>query len=388
MCGFSPIISVGLLLGLLLSILPISGMHLYKKLAQIAVMLAPLSFLGRYYISSVPVQEEQEPQISSLAQRPERVQKKIDYIFEGIKNNTYWGLYNGSEWYEPIGIDEEILVRKLVALGKKDIYLMDVGCGKGDWGRNIKNILETNHKNSKTRFHIFSITGGQECPEETIQKGNITLHQLNQFKIENIDEELIKRGFNLKNKTDFIVSHWALRHMVDPIGTVDRLYGLLNPAGGKMSSNGFFFKLDTSEMRINFPNDYPHILTNSNASTLFREYNLTRSMDQFLLERNNKKSLDLPLKYTGTIEGISSYRFQCNGETVTEFQLTKPIGDTPLIEELGKKKSCYNRDHYCVKNDKQCKALYARLKKQGFFNTPKTEKKRIQKNSEHWFIAQ
>ncbi len=377
------------ILGLLFFMPPLYSMHLYKSITKVIATLVPTSLLWHhYYNAHTHKEEERNLHSNTHMKRPQNVQKRIDENFEGIKDERYWGLFNGQECYEPLGIDEEVLVKKLIASGKKDIYVMDAGCGRGHWGHNIKEILEKNHKNSKVRFHIFSITGGEECQEETIKTGNVTLYQLNQLKIENIDEELVKRNFDLKNKFDIIVSRWALRHMVDPLGTVDRLYGLLNPAGGKLASNGFFFKLDTSETHIAFPNDHPHILTNSNASTLFCEYDLARSMDQFLLERNNKKPLGLPLEYTGSIGNIPSYFAQCDSGNLTEFQLTKTIGDTPPIEKLNNEKSRYRREHYCVQGDKQCKELYTRLKKQGFFDSPKAEKKCAEEDSEHWFIAQ
>lgn len=256
---------------------------------------------------------------------------------------------------------------------------MDIGCGKGDWGHNIKRILETQHKRSKTHFHIFSITGGQECPEQLIKTQNITLHQLNQCKIENIDEELAKRWFDLNEKVDVIVSNWALRHLVDPFGTVDRLYGLLNPCEGKLFSNGFLLKFDSSKEVEGCPAEHSSILANSNATALFRDFDDMRDADQFLLERTNEKPLGLPLRYTGTTENLV-WGYWCASNKITIFSAAENIIRNNTIENLENKPYRY---HYCLEGDTRCKELYTRLKRQGFFDSPHTASERIKKGSIH-----
>ena len=170
---------------LLLSIVPLQSMQLYKviahRLQKTAIALLPASALvHNYRTRTACAQEQSNTQTTFCTKRPEKVQEAVDRAFEASQSTMSgtW-LYDGSPWYTLLGIDEEVLVNKLVASGKKDIYMIDVGCGQGDWGRNIKSLLDTYYKNSKTKFHIFSITGGKECQEEVIKSGNVTLYQLN-----------------------------------------------------------------------------------------------------------------------------------------------------------------------------------------------------------------
>ena len=81
--------------------------------------------------------------------------------------------------------------------------------------------------------------------------------KFNQFKIENISDELAKRGFNLENKVDLVVSNWTLRHLVDPFGTLKQIYGFLTPTGGKFLSNGFLFKFSELNEKLESESSLP-----------------------------------------------------------------------------------------------------------------------------------
>lgn len=167
---------------------------------------------------------------------------------------------------------------------------MDIGYTKGELAREIVNLLQAQYKKSNTKFHIFSITDSKECKEVTWTEGNITLHQLHQFKIENIDEEIAKRGFDLKEKLDLIVSRWTLRHLIDPFGTLTKIYDLLNPSKGKLIANGFLFKYEDSKKVQGFTYKHQNIVSQSNASAIFYDYDAGRDAGHFLLDRNDKKT--------------------------------------------------------------------------------------------------
>jgi hypothetical protein len=220
------------------------------------VMKYLLSFVAISLVINTYAMQNSESDFrkNGLGNRPPEVQDAVNRAFEQNKNATSWP-YDGSYYYTLMGIDEEKLFALLVCdEHKNDIYIVDVGCGKGGWGRLARNFFLRNEawKNSGKRIHIFSITGGRECEDIVEQTDHVTLYQLNQFKIENIDEEFSKRGFNLKNKVDVIVSNWTLRHLVDPFRTLEQMYNLLADKGILMS-NGFLFKLDDSaEVKV-FP---------------------------------------------------------------------------------------------------------------------------------------
>lgn len=360
-------------------------LHLHKNIIKQSVqinpkkVLKPIALLSALFAlyNSCPIASAKD-----VKKRPQEVQQAIDQAFEEnkIADPKSW-LYNGSPYYGLFGIDEEKLVDYLISLGKKDVYIMDVGCARGRWGHNIKDLLEKKYKNNDIKFHIFSITGGNECEESTYISDNVILHQFNLFKIENIDEELAKRNFDLKDKVDVIVSRWTLRHLVDPFGTVERLYTLLNPSGGKLLSNGFLFRFYGTDIKKieAVPAYHRYIFTHSNATVLYRHWDSGRDAGQFMLERNNEKSLELPLHYTGSVQHVGD-NCQCASGTITEFQVMDKTIQTNAIEtlhidpqELKEGEYMIPGDFYCLKGDVQCKDLYARLTKHKLFENQNWE---------------
>lgn len=298
-----------------------------------------------------------------LGKRPEHIQAACDGAFESIKDERGCWLYNGSSYYyTSLELDEKKLFEKLAQKNskEKDIYIIDAGCAQGRWGKNTLEILQhEKYKKSGKQFHIFSVTGGIECPELIERKGNVILYQFNQFKIENIDEELAKRGFDLKNRVSLIYSLWTLRHLVDPFGTVKRMYSLLTPEQGKLMANGFLFKFNETDKIQAFPDGNENILIDSNATCLFRKFTAGRDVGHFLLEKNDKNDLNIPLGYDGNTHAVS-WRSQNESRLVTVFNkrnLRKPKADRVYM----------NKDIYCDKDDQKCKDLYNALISQKLF---------------------
>lgn len=314
-------------------------------------------------MSTLIYADEENP---GLDNRPPEIQAAIDQAFKYNINvcQKTW-LYNGSSYYGLLDLDEDKMLHNLAFenLNKKDVYIIDVGCSRGNWGNHAMNILLEDEacKKSGKSFHIFSLTGGKECEEIILQEKHVTLYQFNQFKIENIDEELSKRGFNLKDNVDIIVSRWTLRHLVDPFGTLKRMYGLLTPAQGKLMSNGFLFMFNDSDEIQAFPYIYNANILSTNNSILFKDDTAGRDVGHFLLMRSNKNELRIPLTYTNKI-GSTSWGHQNASGRVTIYKKKPCFNSSFDLERVEKK-----RDLYCDKSDQQCKDLYLYLKRQKLF---------------------
>lgn len=345
-------------------------------------------------------------QAITLGERPTAVQNRIDQVFKEISNSygNNW-LFNGHDFYGLLNLDDDLVLENLASRypNDKDIYIIDVGCAGGDWGYHATRLLNKEAQKIDKHFHIFSITGGNELDlygiikkedgtsilerynNKVVQTKNVTHYLFNQFKVENIDEEFRQRGFDLKNKIHLIVSRWTLRHLVDPFGTLKRMYSLLTPSRGMLMSNGFFFALDDQENTVlSIPNNYSKentmwdIIAATNALSLFRNFDSNRDVGQFLLMRTNEKELGIPLSYTGEMRKLP-HGYQNDSETITVLKKETITQATPFYfklilednaeqaeQEDGLRKDGSYAPIYCDHRDEKSKQLYADLKHQGF----------------------
>ncbi len=154
-----------------------------------------------------------------------------------------------------------------------------------------------------------------------------------------------------------IVSHWTLRHLVDPFGTLKRMYSLLKSDQGILLSNGFLFKFNDSDMVLGFPDESYNIFSDDKTTAIFRHWHSGRDTGQFLLMRNNNNELEIPLEYTGNVHSLSD-RYQCASGALTVFDRGSFV--KPNFENLDNIEG--SPDLYCNKNDQRCKNLYNSLK--------------------------
>ncbi len=296
----------------------------YALLFRFFLSVLVASFFCGDCIAKKKKKQHRKIQKKVESDRPKRVQEAVDKAFEKNKKGKRWTGKNGSSRYKLFGLNDDSVLKKLAFPKKDEIYIIDVGCATGKWGRHAMDVLSKSKQYQKTKkIHIFSVTGGQECKEVITCQGNVMHYQLNQFKIENIDEEFLKRGFDLKNKVDLIVSRWTLRHLVDPVGTLKRMYRLLTSQQGIIMSNGFWFALDSSKKIQCFPKDNKGLLGVDSNSLFFRFYDDGQDLDDFLLMRNNNQELIIP-EYTGDIHQVAK-SYQCSSGFVTVFKKRKIV---------------------------------------------------------------
>lgn len=264
--------------------------------------------------------------------RPEALQKEVDLAFKRLNQKSInWGLFDGTGFYNLMNLEEKHLIKNLANRddSRTDIYLVDVGAAKGGWGRDVESFIKEELSNCEKHFHIFSLTGGNELKEEIVEDENVTHYRLSQFKIENIGSELLKRGYNLSGKVDLMVSNWTLRHLVDPFGTLEDMYGLLNPHHGILLSTGFRFMMMDSigspiyndfRSRVMSTNQCWATLSLTSTTCVFRHSIDSAGIGQFMLIRTNDHLLNLQLDYIGNFT-VPSWRYDVASEKVSEYQL-------------------------------------------------------------------
>jgi hypothetical protein len=152
-----------------------------------------------------------------------------------------------------------------------------------------------------------------------------------------------------------MVSRWTLCHLVDPFGTVTKMYGLLNPSKGKLLAQGFsFMHEDSLELQEFPPLDNQHVVCPGNASALFYAGRALEFVDHFMLERNDDKPLTMPLEYTGRYQNYNQIK------QVTEFRHIIAKGSKQTRDHINPKEKLY-----CLSGDEKCQKLYAFLKESG-----------------------
>lgn len=303
---------------------------------------------------------------STIGNRPLAVQAATFRAFEANKNtgSGKW-LYNGRRFY-----DFEFNILKFINhlaqnSAEEHLFIADLGCGNASWAIELrKDILKSKVcQNSGKIFHLYSITGGQECNETVEKTGNVIYCQLPQLPIENIDKELLKRGHLLKGKVHLMVSSKTLQHLVDPLGTLIRMHDLLSPQGILLTT-GFPIKLSDANEVQNFPRHNANILANNNKTTaIFMISNDPKDMGQLLLRREgNDGPLATTVEYAGGVHNDEGKHKNASNQ-VTVFN------KGPLFRQDDRPDYIENNDdsYYCAKGDTKAKAAYEILANQGFF---------------------
>ncbi len=108
-----------------------------------------------------------------------------------------------------------------------------------------------------------------------------------------------------------------------------------------------------------FPRGNENILSQTNAISIFQDYQELRDAGQFLLRRNNDKELEIPLEYTDELHTLCQGS-QCASETVTVFKK----GSLP---DFGPEFIKGSPKLYCNKGNQECKNLYDLLKHHALF---------------------
>jgi hypothetical protein len=327
------------------------GGYMKKLLSLIFLGMVPVLSLGAMGRASTSAAA------AFLGDRPKHVQTVIDSIFEKIKTTPMkeWAFRGDTACgYFLLGLNDDKLLKSLIHRDKSNIYIIDVGSGNCGWGNYVKSVLLRDEKcrNSWKHFHIFNITGGLECEETVETEENVTLYKFKQFKIEDIKEEFLKRGFDLEKKVDLIVSCMTLKHLIDPFGAIKRLYSLLTPSNGILMSNGFYFKFDDSDEVQSFPDKNWNILASCNAIPLF---STGMGCGHFLLMRNNDHELNIPLTYTGDVIELS-------GNVVYAGQLVTVVSRKFVNNAEYLKLHGSDPVYYCDNRNQESKDLFSYLK--------------------------
>lgn len=275
---------------------------------------------------------------TTLPPRPEAVQKIIDRTFSGLTSYSDSWLYDGSAVsdYGLAGISSYAWLESFVKehSERKSFYVLDIGAGKCSYGSGLRDFILGKTWAEGKVFHIVSLNG------EELRNPGITRHEaratkileyrLARFKIENLKESLIER--KLPRKFDLIVSHWCLRHLVDPVRVLWEAYESLN-VSGILLTNGFFisdspkrFLKSDSSRPICWSMKIEDLLLSAKIPYLKQRNGACRNIDDFVLFKDSAERKKFPLEYLGDTTDLGSRR-QCHSECMTCYQYLPSLVD-------------------------------------------------------------
>lgn len=192
---------------------------------------------------ALPCKKTIDPAHLFYSQRPRAVQDRIDSIYSKLSHQGKNWLYNGSRGaYGLLNFrDEEVIAQRIFRAPpeKSDLYFIDLGSGYHHWVDWIQAFLLSNYQHDARHFHVIGVTGEGEPGHFQHNTDNVTTHKISGFKLENLWEEFPKLDLHLESSVEFIATSWTLRHLVDPVGTLDQAYHLLSPGNGLIFGTGF-----------------------------------------------------------------------------------------------------------------------------------------------------
>lgn len=281
--------------------------------------------------------------------RPQCLKTNIDNTFSQYSGDPLPQF--SMENYNLCNTDDIKLITQVLSqhIVQTTYNILDIGGGDYSWINNVVELVNKDFSSAIT-LNIYGINA--ESYSHTITKGNANIHYFGGFKSEDIINELAKKDYDFNYKFDLVVSHWTLRYLVDPLGTVLQAYELLKPEG-LMLFNGFSTKLINSDDSLIAEADRGsdnyeallHLVQYLDAEHLF----CTHSQGFDVILKKNTGFYNLPINYDGECKKyLASFKFM---EYVAkqDFNLDESCiyGSSNLFNFFADNNLMYNSPEYC-----------------------------------------
>jgi hypothetical protein len=249
---------------------------------------------------------------------------------------------------------------------RHEFWLMDIGAGNFAWSRVIRNFINSTFPpERRLRVYIYNLRGEDGSEPGREEEGACTIFNVKKCKIENLAEALASSGFSLEKQLDLCVSHRCFPNLADPLGTFVQTYNLLRPTGGLLFMDGFYFQYEKNDKTdVNYDRkmsdgnvlsvlSYERKMYNRNLLSVLRftkapfiEYdcNDIRLLNQFVLQRVDDNSCNLPLSYL-RMEPLSRSVTRSKVCTIVRYHGNSPVLDRR--EEPGVLQT-WNFDYSCT----------------------------------------
>lgn len=295
-------------------------------------------------------EDSHSPTYLKWQDRPQELKNKINRAYNQCaeKSGSPYTAFNGSQHYTILDVEEDKLARHHITSNptQKEFYFLDIGSGEFQWVDGLaKSLNAFSDIPDDVKINIIGVRGeGFEGPEHTVN-GKCHIYKLGQFKVEEIEnvfnsqriKDLIQdNNLDLTNKFDGIWTRWCLRHLADPVGTIEQTYKFLKPNTGLFFAGNFYYGLNGQSredltMSSKSNENIASLLWDMKIPFLIQRQSVSRSIDTFVIRKSNAEILKLPLKYSNDcVLNIGNF-CQNDSEVVTIFE---NIGPVPERTEL------------------------------------------------------
>lgn len=189
--------------------------------------------------------EETSSESLDPSSRPDYVQKNINKSFDAItQHDALLWPKGGAVSYKILSKNYEdsktidAYLQNRFDQGQSEVSILDVGAGNFTFGKALSIRINNRYTLPKgSHATIISMRGEVSTDQEMTTDNSCTRYDFGAFKIENIKQELSNKGLSSKIKADLIVCSWTIIYFTDPLGTLQRLLNMLNPASGLLFIN-------------------------------------------------------------------------------------------------------------------------------------------------------
>jgi SAM-dependent methyltransferase len=260
--------------------------------------------------------------------RPDNLNYHIDLVFNHIsKDNSSNWMWNGvNENYQIAFVDETAMMVYLIKQNptKSDFYFLDLGAGNFGVSDNLvsqlNQLANQGTISNSIKIHIYGVRGEKALDQAPVQNNGICVqYNIGNFKIEELKTEFDNRQMS-DIKFDFIISHYTIGHLIDPLGTITQAHQVLNKGG--------FFLFDNAPFSINDlyePNNLLKFLYTTNEPFIVSD--ALHGKMHFLIQKENE-NLNDPFSYTNILKHAQILKGRDFGGMRANYQVPE---DNPII---------------------------------------------------------
>ena len=233
--------------------------------------------------------------------RPDQINESISCAFKYQPMAACQNNFRNQEQYFIAEVDEHKLAQYIIEKkpDQKKFTILDIGSTSEKWAQNLADFISTLNFSTDVKVEIYSLYPRNDREFTQNEQKKCSCHYLNNFNIENITHELSEKQIEIAGKVDLIVSSRCFENLVDPVGTFEQTYDLLN-INGYLLIDGFKFQVK-GDSSTDYNDNVAKLFLKTKSLFLTQNPNIMKRLNCFILKKTSDTPLNLGLKYHKTV---------------------------------------------------------------------------------------